>query len=173
MNKLKQEIMAEVEKLIDEKLKKEEVESLIDERLRKEKEIIAGVERLKKKKEWPQVGDTYYAINYNNARSLSFSYDGEDIDQERKEAGNLFRNRKEADMYALRIKSMKHKFLPKVGEEYWTALPYSGTTTNPIWANDDDDKVYYNQGQTFRTQEEAEQWLKDFKDAWLYLPEEE
>lgn len=87
------------------------------------------------------------------------------IDRSRLEMGNLFATKAEAERYKLRLESMAVKWMPKSDETYY-AINNGIVSHTAEWDGDSFDHNCYNLGRTFKTEEDAELWLKKYKEAW-------
>lgn len=78
--------------------------------------------------------------------------------------GNYYRTEEEAKKASRRMVAMKPKYLPKMGDNFWVINTCSASDCN--WDNDPYDLINYWSGNTFKTQQEAEAWWEEYKDAF-------
>lgn len=126
--------------------------------IKKIEELQAYIEGLDTNWE-PNTGEKYWCVDDIGGVRLTennvLAYDRWNI-----ERGNCFRTQKEAENYKMRLIAMKPKYLPKEGEKYWTLV--NPGTRSLTWDNDFTDKTRYYSGMTFKTQQEAQEWLDTY-----------
>lgn len=131
-------------------------------------ELEARVAKLESKEveDWPKDGDWYWSVNNIGETDSAPYVQGINLHEWNKKIGNCFRSQEEAEKYALRLESMKLKWLPKESEEYWY-WDYAGYKPRSIWGEENRyDLENYYLGRTFKTREEAEEHYNKFSDAW-------
>lgn len=101
-------------------------------------EAIAELEseRLDKpKEEWPKEGDAYWIIDSQS--EVWRSVDNTTIGKKRIDFGNAFRTEERAKLERDRIKAMRVKWVPKVGDSYWM---HGGNASHKyVWHGDEVD----------------------------------
>ena len=137
-------------------------------RIEQSLEELIGINYVKKAdpiKEWPKIGDDYWFLD-----------DGGDInkttwnnDNDRRELGNVFEFEKEAKNYLLRLKSMTNRWRPKFKEEYYTWQVNDKFIVNNKNVNLPEDKIHYQLGRCFKTEEEAVKHMETYQGAWEEL----
>lgn len=128
--------------------------------IKKIEELQAYIECLDAKQNWePGEDETYYFVDFDGFVDSQHNY-GENDDKWNIKTGNCFKTEQEAENYKMRLIAMKPKYLPKEGEEYWTLV--NPGTRSLTWDNDFTDKTRYYSGMTFKTKQEAQEWLDTY-----------
>ena len=119
--------------------------------------------------DFPQAGKEYWCLDEDGEGQRTRN-DLAQGDRYRISIGNCFRNVGDMEKYKLRLESMKPKYLPKEGDDYFCTYPYSYggemTIRQAEWRNDDIDQDQYLLGRSFKTYEQALEWINKYQDAW-------
>lgn len=121
-------------------------------------------------KPWPQEGDAYFFID-TIGRVIKDKYTEKKDEynlnkwiKKRREFGNFFQTKEEAEMYSLRIESLSKGFMPEDGEEFWE------------WDFDDSKPIKWSSvlfstfiNPKFPTREECQVWYDKYGASWLAL----
>ena len=118
--------------------------------------------------DFPQLGQDYLYLDDSGDSRIGVNNEIHK-DAYRVSIGNCFTSEKELEKYKLRLESMKPKYLPKVGDEFYgiSYLPdesmiparsvrRGGYLISPV----------YLLGRTFKTKSEAQEWINKYQDAW-------
>jgi hypothetical protein len=127
------------------------------------KEMLQELEGKEVEEEWPKVGDTYYVVHTDGDIGW-FTNTGSPYDLSFIASGNVWPSREEAEKYAGRLRSMKLKWKPEMGEKYFTWLPLSGVYEHQFRGDPDAQRYYL--GRTFKTRSEAAAHMNEFHKYW-------
>lgn len=132
-----------------------------EEQLNKIKEILGNQEGV-----WePEMEEDYYFVD--GAGIIIFDgWENNRQDNGRVSMNNIFRTPEEAENHKLRLQSMRKTWLPEQGEKYWT-VDYGGELFQDIWRGYLVGWLKYHTGLLFRTEKEAEEWIKKYKEVWM------
>ena len=129
-----------------------------------------AIAELKSDDDFPQLGQEYWYVDEYGEVEVGWYKKNNNVADNYVSIGNCFKTREEAEKYKLRLESMKPKYLPKKGENYFSASPhlYSGQIVirKLEWRNDSVDQDQYLLGRTFKTYEQALEWINKYQDAW-------
>ena len=118
--------------------------------------------------EFPQSLETYWTVTADGGVCLALN-DGHQVDEQRLATGNCFRTRAEVERHKQRMLSRKPGFLPKKGEKYWSVGVGDGPEGSPEWSIWDgvlEEMILYWNGLTFKTKEDCQAWIDEYKDAY-------
>lgn len=130
------------------------------------------VEDLKKQLEdgeFPKINDKYWCVA-DNGEILCSVWKNYMNDKFLLELGNIYPTEEEAERAFERMKSRKPTWLPKSGEDYWfiNLANCDGSEVDEYrWcSNQLTDWICYHNGLVFKTEAEAEAWVKKYRSAY-------
>ena len=109
-------------------------------------------------------GDRYiHLVNYGGKARVG--WEDTTLDESRRGYNNCFLTEEEADMELLRRESRAKAWKPEEGEVFW-AIDSKGRTYASIWEGDYIDIMYFHNGHTHKTKEEAIEWGEKYGKAF-------
>ena len=114
--------------------------------------------------EWPQDGDIYWCCNDGDV--IRYNWESDEFDNKRKEFGNVFKTKQEAENYRLRLLSMVNRWRPAEGESYYfwhLDKAVKKTNFGNVYTLD---YYAYQLGRCFKTEKEMIAHRDLYKTAW-------
>ena len=111
-------------------------------------------------------GDVYYLTFNDGSKGIS-TWENTITDENRRNCNNCFLTCEEVDMELLRRESRAKAWMPEEGENFW-ATRHKRESFESVWEGDYIDMMYFHNGHTHKTKEEAIEWGEKYGKAfWL------
>ena len=140
-------------------------------RIEQRLEELIGINYVKKAdpiEEWPKIGYDYWFLDSGGDINKT-PWDNDNLDNDRREFGNVFEFEKEACNYLLRLESMTNRWKPDYGNRYYTWSVNSQSIVSDISYGRLIDQMRYQLVRIFKTEEEAVKHRDTYQGAWEEL----